>query len=95
MKEDFDSDFVELVYSLNYLIWAIDRSRRKKMGKELLAFVVMVIVQLGFAGMIIISKLVMDGGMNPFVQSAYRPIFATISIAPFAFYFERYLMFES
>ncbi|XP_004230334.1 WAT1-related protein At1g09380 [Solanum lycopersicum] len=59
------------------------------MGKELLAFVVMVIVQLGFAGMIIISKLVMDGGMNPFVQSAYRPIFATISIAPFAFYFER------
>lgn len=65
------------------------------MGKELLAFVVMVIVQLGFAGMIIISKLVMDGGMNPFVQSAYRPIFATISIAPFAFYFERYLMFES
>ncbi|XP_015163053.1 WAT1-related protein At1g09380-like [Solanum tuberosum] len=59
------------------------------MGSELLAFVVMVIVQLGFAGMIIISKLVMDGGMNPFVQSAYRPIFATISIAPFAFYFER------
>lgn len=60
------------------------------MGKDLLAFVVMVIVQLAFAGMIIITKLVMDGGMNPFVQSAYRPIFATISIAPFAFFLERY-----
>ncbi|KAF3674565.1 WAT1-related protein [Capsicum annuum] len=59
------------------------------MGNELLPFVVMVIVQLGFGGMIIISKLVMDGGMNPFVQSAYRPIFATISIAPFAYFFER------
>ncbi|CAN4110912.1 unnamed protein product [Withania somnifera] len=59
------------------------------MGNEWLPFVVMVIVQLGFAGMIIVSKLVMDGGMNPFVQSAYRPIFATISIAPFAFFFER------
>ncbi|KAJ8529644.1 hypothetical protein K7X08_036479 [Anisodus acutangulus] len=59
------------------------------MGNDLLAFVVMVIVQLGFAGMIIITKLVMDGGMNPFVQSAYKPIFATISIAPFAFFLER------
>ncbi|OIS97952.1 PREDICTED: WAT1-related protein At1g09380-like [Nicotiana attenuata] len=59
------------------------------MGNDLLAFVVMVIVQLAFAGMIIITKLVMDGGMNPFVQSAYRPIFATISIAPFAFFLER------
>ncbi|KAK4378815.1 hypothetical protein RND71_000677 [Anisodus tanguticus] len=59
------------------------------MGNELLVFVVMVIVQLAFAGMIIISKLVMDGGMNAFVQSAYRPIFATISIAPFAFFLER------
>ncbi|CAN4110919.1 unnamed protein product [Withania somnifera] len=59
------------------------------MGNELLPFVVMVIVQFGFAGMAIISKLVSEGGMNPFVQSAYRPIFATISIAPFAFYFER------
>ncbi|XP_016573486.1 WAT1-related protein At1g09380 isoform X3 [Capsicum annuum] len=59
------------------------------MGEDLLAFVVMVIVQLGFAGMLIITKLVMDGGMNPFVQCAYRPIFATISIAPFAFFLER------
>ncbi|XP_060167368.1 WAT1-related protein At1g09380-like isoform X2 [Lycium barbarum] len=59
------------------------------MGNDLLAFLVMVIVQLGFAGMIIITKLVMDGGMNPFVQSAYKPIFATISIAPFAFFLER------
>lgn len=61
------------------------------MGNDLLAFLVMVIVQLGFAGMIIITKLVMDSGMDPFVQSAYKPIFATISIAPFAYFLERYV----
>ncbi|KAK4739423.1 hypothetical protein R3W88_003120 [Solanum pinnatisectum] len=59
------------------------------MGNELMVFMIMVIVQVAYAGMVIISKLVMDGGMNAFVQSAYRPIFATISIAPFAFFLER------
>ncbi|XP_073274213.1 WAT1-related protein At1g09380 [Primulina huaijiensis] len=49
----------------------------------------MVIVQLGYAGMNIISKLAMDSGMNPFVHVAYRQIFATISLAPFAFFMER------
>ncbi|XP_055814893.1 WAT1-related protein At1g09380-like isoform X2 [Solanum dulcamara] len=59
------------------------------MGNEMMVFMVMVIVQVAFAGMIIITKLVMDSGMNPFVQSAYKPIFATISIAPFAYFLER------
>ncbi|KAK4721685.1 hypothetical protein R3W88_011918 [Solanum pinnatisectum] len=59
------------------------------MGNELIIFVVMVIVEVAYAGIVIISKLVMEGGMNGFVQSAYWPIFATISIAPFAFFFER------
>ncbi|XP_073132619.1 WAT1-related protein At1g09380-like [Henckelia pumila] len=55
----------------------------------LFPFLNMVIVQLGYAGMNIISKLAMDSGMNPFVHVAYRQIFATISIAPFAFFMER------
>ncbi|XP_049403402.1 WAT1-related protein At1g09380-like [Solanum stenotomum] len=59
------------------------------MRNELMIFMVMVIVQVAFAGMIIITKLVMDSGMDPFVQSAYKPIFATISIAPFAYFLER------
>ncbi|PIN17616.1 hypothetical protein CDL12_09717 [Handroanthus impetiginosus] len=59
------------------------------MEGDLLPFLAMVIVQLGYAGMNIISKLAMDSGMNPFVHVAYRQIFATVAIAPFAFFMER------
>ncbi|KAL3349835.1 hypothetical protein AABB24_022745 [Solanum stoloniferum] len=59
------------------------------MGNDLLPFLTMVIVQLGYSGMNIISKLAMDSGMNPFVHVAYRQIFATIAIAPFAYFLER------
>uniref|UniRef100_M0ZSH2 WAT1-related protein n=1 Tax=Solanum tuberosum TaxID=4113 RepID=M0ZSH2_SOLTU len=62
------------------------------MGNDLLPFLTMVIVQLGYAGMNIISKLAMDSGMNPFVHVAYRQIFATIAIAPFAYFLERVSM---
>lgn len=62
----------------------------KKTGNDLLPFIAMVIVQLGYAGSNVVTKLVMDTGMDPFVQTAYRPIFATISIAPFAYFLERY-----
>ncbi|MCE0480666.1 hypothetical protein HAX54_037702 [Datura stramonium] len=59
------------------------------MGKDLLPFLLMVLVQLGSAGTAIISKVVMDDGMNPYVHLSYRQIFATISIAPFAYFIER------
>ncbi|XP_047340444.1 WAT1-related protein At1g09380 [Impatiens glandulifera] len=49
----------------------------------------MVIVQVGFAGMNIFSKLAMDSGMNPYIHVAYRQIFAFFSIAPLAYLFER------
>lgn len=62
----------------------------KKKGSDLLPFIAMVIVQVGYAGSNVVTKLVMDTGMHPFVQTAYRPIFATISIAPFAYFLERY-----
>lgn len=53
-------------------------------------FLVMVFVQLGYAGMNITSKLAIQSGMNPLVLAAYRQIFATASIAPFAYFLERY-----
>ncbi|NP_001306254.1 WAT1-related protein At1g09380-like precursor [Solanum lycopersicum] len=59
------------------------------MGKNLFPFFLMVLVQLGSAGTAIISKIVMDDGMNPYVHLSYRQIIATISIAPFAYFFER------
>ncbi|KAK6159786.1 hypothetical protein DH2020_003167 [Rehmannia glutinosa] len=59
------------------------------MEGDLMPFLTMVIVQLGYAGMNIISKLAMDSGMNPFVHVAYRQVFATVAIAPFAYFMER------
>ncbi|MCD9559068.1 hypothetical protein HAX54_016797 [Datura stramonium] len=56
------------------------------MGKDVLPFLLMVMVQVGYAGTAIISKLVMDEGMDPYVHLSYRQIFATISIAPFAYF---------
>ncbi|XP_020222475.1 WAT1-related protein At1g09380 [Cajanus cajan] len=49
----------------------------------------MVIVQLGYAGMNITSKLAIQSGMHPLVLVTYRQIFATIALAPFAYCLER------
>ncbi|XP_060173766.1 WAT1-related protein At1g09380-like isoform X2 [Lycium barbarum] len=59
------------------------------MGKDLLPFLLMVVVQFALAGTAIITKLVMDEGMDPYVHLSYRQIIATISIAPFAYFIER------
>ncbi|KAH7867256.1 hypothetical protein Vadar_030979 [Vaccinium darrowii] len=59
------------------------------MEGDFLAFLIMVIVQVGYAGMNILSKLAMDSGMSPYVHVAYRQIFATVVIAPFAYFLER------
>ncbi|KAJ6737749.1 WAT1-RELATED PROTEIN [Salix viminalis] len=56
---------------------------------DVLPFLAMVVVQFGYAGMNITSKLAMDSGMKPLVLVAYRQIFATIATAPFAYFFER------
>ncbi|KAF7850306.1 hypothetical protein BT93_L5635 [Corymbia citriodora subsp. variegata] len=56
---------------------------------DFMPFLAMVIVQLGFAGMNITSKLAMDSGMNPFVLVTYRQIFATLATIPFALILER------
>ncbi|KAK9293098.1 hypothetical protein L1049_021083 [Liquidambar formosana] len=56
---------------------------------DYLPFLAMVFLQVGYAGMNITSKLAMDSGMNPFVLVAYRQIFATVAIIPFAYFLER------
>ncbi|KAG9459867.1 hypothetical protein H6P81_004375 [Aristolochia fimbriata] len=49
----------------------------------------MVMVQMGFAGLNIVSKLAMDSGMNPFVMVAYRQVIAAVLMIPFAYFWER------
>ncbi|XP_051131957.1 WAT1-related protein At1g09380 [Andrographis paniculata] len=59
------------------------------MEGDFLPFLLMVTVQLGYAGMNIISKLAMDSGMSAYVHVAYRQIFATVALAPVAYFLER------
>lgn len=55
---------------------------------DYLPFLAMVLVQMSYAGMNIISKLAIESDMNPLVLVAYRQVFATLSIAPFAYWME-------
>ncbi|CAI9103609.1 OLC1v1002126C1 [Oldenlandia corymbosa var. corymbosa] len=59
------------------------------MGGGLLPFLAMAFVQLGYAGMNIISTIAMDSGMNPFIHVAYRQLFATLCLFPLAYFLER------
>ncbi|XP_019418323.1 PREDICTED: WAT1-related protein At1g09380-like [Lupinus angustifolius] len=58
------------------------------MGSGLFPLFLMVLVQFVYAGMNITSKLAMLSGMNPLILVAYRQIFATLSIVPFAYWLE-------
>lgn len=68
----------------------VERVEKREMGRESLPTLAMVMVQLGFAGMNVVSKLALDTGMSPYVLIAYRNIIAAVFLAPFAYYFERY-----
>lgn len=59
------------------------------MGRECLPTIAMVLVQLGFAGMNVLSKLALDTGMSPYVLISYRNLIAGVFLAPLAYYFER------
>lgn len=52
-------------------------------------YVAMISLQFGYAGMNIISKVSLNGGMNHYVLVVYRHAVATIVLAPFAFFIER------
>ncbi|XP_027938158.1 WAT1-related protein At1g09380-like [Vigna unguiculata] len=58
-------------------------------GGSVMPLLVMILVQLIYAGMNFSSKLAIQSGMHPLVLVAYRQIFATFSVAPFAYCFER------
>nr|AFK33606.1 unknown [Lotus japonicus] len=57
-------------------------------GSSLIPFFIMILIQLAYAVVNITSKLAIQSGMNPLILVAYRQIFATISIIPFAYFFE-------
>ncbi|KAI3898955.1 hypothetical protein MKW92_049981 [Papaver armeniacum] len=57
--------------------------------KSLLPCFLMVLLQVIDGGNNVLCKLALQAGMSPSVMVAYRQIFATIILAPFAFFFER------
>ena len=59
-------------------------------GKDCVPPVAMVLVQLGFAVMNIVSKLALDAGMSPYVLIAYRNLIAAAVISPVAYLLERW-----
>ncbi|XP_010544146.1 PREDICTED: WAT1-related protein At1g09380 [Tarenaya hassleriana] len=58
-------------------------------GGDMLPFLAMVLVQIGYAGMNITSKMAMEAGMKPLILVAYRQIFATVATFPVAYFIER------
>jgi len=50
----------------------------------------MVLVQAFTMGALLLSKLALNVGMEPFVLLAYRNLIGAIVVAPFALYFDRY-----
>ena len=55
----------------------------------------MVLVQAFTMGALLLSKLALNVGMEPFVLLAYRNLIGAIVVAPFALYFDRYLYLPS
>lgn len=56
---------------------------------DMLPILAMVIVQVGYSGMTIISKVALNDGFNPFVFVTYRQLFSTMATLPFALFLER------
>lgn len=55
-------------------------------------FLGMMMVQLAYAGMAIFSKAAIEKGMSPYIFVVYRQAFATITLAPFAFFLDRFFI---
>lgn len=53
----------------------------------------MLLVQVFAAGVQILSRLILVEGTFVFSLLVYRHVVATLCVAPFAFYFERYMFF--
>jgi len=57
--------------------------------RKVMPYISMVFLQLGFAGMFLISVASLRQGMSHYVLVVYRNVAAAIVMAPFALWFER------
>ena len=54
-------------------------------------YLAMISMQFGYAGMYIITMVSLKHGMNHYILAVYRHAIATVVIAPFALFHERYI----
>lgn len=52
-------------------------------------YLAMIFIQFVYAGMALFSKAAIAKGMNAYVFVVYRQAFASLALAPFAFFLER------
>ncbi|KAG0471233.1 hypothetical protein HPP92_015779 [Vanilla planifolia] len=73
----------------NEIAQTMEKMFTRKAFQKVKPYVVMVLLQSGFAGMHLVSTATVKDGMNHFVLAAYRNAVAAAVIAPFAFWLER------
>lgn len=56
--------------------------------------IMMVFIQIGYAGMTLLYKLASNDGMSLRILIAYRFLFASATVLPLALYFDRYSTFR-
>ncbi|KAM0888210.1 hypothetical protein ACQ4PT_028540 [Festuca glaucescens] len=69
-----------------------EKQKKVLLAEGLLLPASMVLVQAFTMGALLLSKLAFNVGMAPFVLLAYRNLIGSMTVAPFAFYFEREMM---
>jgi hypothetical protein len=86
-----------LIRLLENINMSVDVAEKKKLllAEGLLLPASMVLVQAFTIGALLLSKLAFNVGMAPFVLLAYRNLIGSITVAPFAFYFERYMLWST
>ncbi|KAK8552268.1 hypothetical protein V6N12_040874 [Hibiscus sabdariffa] len=61
---------------------------------KLKPYLAIISLQFGFAGMYILSTISLKHGMSNFILATYRHVVATIVIAPFAIFLERFILYH-
>lgn len=54
-------------------------------------FAAVIFLQVGLAGMDVFSKVALNQGMSSYVYVVYRHVVATVAVAPFAFFLDRFV----
>lgn len=78
---------------LRKIVIRMEEVKKMSCMKKAMPFILVVLLQVGLAGMDILTKAVLNEGMSNYVLVVYRHGVAAIVMAPFAFYFDKYFLY--